>query len=298
MEEKVKIYCDSLGLDGNPHPIVKSSLYRSDVFTVKQLDENEFKLVLHKRIRVPYVSRETLEQENMRLDFEFNEEIRAIFAGEREKPREMKRLSGERMLESLSRSKRLIWEYARCNEWDYFVTLTIDPEKYDRKNLRAIYCDMSRMLAKLNQSVTGENWGRQRKIEYVIVPELHKDGCVHFHGLMRGFHKSDLRYNEHNKLEWRHWRDNFGFMNMEPVRDRKKVASYVTKYITKDLKNAVTRSGDHVFYASHGLKKAVELYRGYGEYTGEWDYSHPDGYIYIKTLTREQLEKTFFTMGE
>lgn len=39
-----------------------------------------------------------------------------------------------------------------------------------------------------------------------------------------------------------------------------------------------------MYYASKGLEKAVALYRGHANYTGNWDWIHPDGYVKIKTL--------------
>lgn len=36
---------------------------------------------------------------------------------------------------NLSRAKSKIYEYACCNSWDYFITVTINKDKYDRYNL-------------------------------------------------------------------------------------------------------------------------------------------------------------------
>ena len=183
-------------------------------YIVKELNENCYKVIWLKSVALKYVSRETLEQEAERNEQEwFDAEIEKIFPSKKEKVRE----SEEKMAESISRTKRIIWEYAMCNVWEYFVTLTLDAEKVDRYDLKSVYEKFRGMMLQINASVTNDDWGRQKKIEYVLIPEFHKNGAVHFHGLMRGFHKTDIRTNEHGHLEWRHWRDGFGFCNMQKI---------------------------------------------------------------------------------
>ena len=270
---------------------IKSTPKKSDQFIIKDLWDGTYKVISLKRLHDKHIEKTTLEED------EFND-----FLGDwlltknvsedvsRETIRETK------MKESLSRSKRIIWEYARCNKWDYFVTLTLDEKKIDRKDLAGAVARMGRMIWKLNQSVTGEKWGRQKKVEYVIVPELHKDGSVHFHGLMRGFHKSDLRINEHGYIEWKHWREKFGFCNLQEIKDREKVCSYITKYVSKEMCETVKGKGLHVFYASHGLEKPYVIYRGYGEWKGEFDFVQEDGFCKTRICDANELCTYFVAM--
>ena len=46
----------------------------------------------------------------------------------------------------------------------------------------------------------------------------------------------------------------------------------------------ITALNHHLYYASRGLEKAVELYPGHADYKGSWDWEHPEGYVKIKTL--------------
>ena len=64
-------------------------------------------------------------------------------------------------------------EYALCNDFDYFVTLTLDPKKIDRYSI-------SEAVKRLR--VWLDNRVRRNGLKYILVPELHKDGAVHFHG--------------------------------------------------------------------------------------------------------------------
>ena len=64
-------------------------------------------------------------------------------------------------------------------------------------------------------------------------------------------------------FEWTSYRKKFGFCELEKVRDRNKAASYVTKYITKDLLKSVSELNHKSYYCSQGLNRAVEIKRGH-----------------------------------
>lgn len=81
--------------------------------------------------------------------------------------------------EDVERSKRRarsrLADIARSNDFTYFVTLTLDPAKVDRYDPKAV-------TKKLNNWL--DNRVRRNGLRYVIVPELHKDGAIHFHGFI------------------------------------------------------------------------------------------------------------------
>ena len=93
----------------------------------------------------------------------------------------------QRLSQSISRAKSTIFELAFCNEFSHFCTFTLDKEKvgdrYDLKNFRT----------KLAQFVRNKNRGRSEPIKYLFVPEQHKDGAWHMHGLCSGLTSLDLR---------------------------------------------------------------------------------------------------------
>lgn len=66
-------------------------------------------------------------------------------------------------------------ELALSNDFRWFVTLTLDKNKVDRY-------DVKKITRKLN--VWLDNQVRRRGLQYVLVAERHKDGAVHFHGLI------------------------------------------------------------------------------------------------------------------
>lgn len=83
----------------------------------------------------------------------------------------------ERAARNLDRAKRrarsALRDLARANDFTHFVTLTLNPEKVDRY-------DMSSITKILNSWL--DNHVRRSGLRYVLVPERHKDGAVHFHG--------------------------------------------------------------------------------------------------------------------
>lgn len=64
-------------------------------------------------------------------------------------------------------------DLALSNDFRWFVTLTLDGSRIDRYDPSEIVRRMNRWL---------DNRVRNDGLAYVLVPELHKDGAVHFHG--------------------------------------------------------------------------------------------------------------------
>jgi hypothetical protein len=99
-------------------------------------------------------------------------------------------------------------EYSLCNQWDWFVTLTLDKSKIGGAEARkdnAIMRKISKLIFNENlQLKHAEHYGKaraegksrkeakafyqkkgiERPIKYLISREKHKDGSWHFHGLM------------------------------------------------------------------------------------------------------------------
>lgn len=74
---------------------------------------------------------------------------------------------------AVRRARSQVRDIALCNAFSYFVTLTLDKEQIDRY-------DMAAITRKLNAWLS--NQVQRKGLKYVLVPERHKDGAVHFHG--------------------------------------------------------------------------------------------------------------------
>lgn len=187
----------------------------------------------------------------------------------------------EKLDNNISRAKSMIFEYAFCNQWDYFITLTISPEHYDRYDLAAYIKDLGKWLSNYKT-----NHGS--KISYILIPEQHDDGAWHLHGLISGVLSKHLVINEHGYLDWPMYSKKFGFCSLDTLRDHEAVSKYITKYVTKEL--MCRDYGQRTYYCSKGLQRAEVLLRvaNVPDDLIEWDFEHPDGFC--KTSMVDNLD--------
>ena len=171
---------------------------------------------------------------------------------------------------NLYRARETVRELAMCNEWDYFFTATFSKDKvrnrYDLGGLRDRLAQWLRDMRKSN------GWS----VKWLIIPEQHKDGAIHFHGLLQGaiplrdFTYSEDRNGKKRNAEYRtnsEMLSKFGFNSFGRVRNQEAVTNYITKYITKSF--AVDNGGRHRYFASLGLlrKKLEAVYYNEAQYT-------------------------------
>ena len=142
--------------------------------------------------------------------------------------------SGHSAYVSLNRSKNKIFYLARSNDWTngYFCTFTIDPKKYNSFDYKVI----SDLIRKFNDSLRHYD----SNIYALFVPEKHKSGAFHLHGLVSSGLKDFLNYSGHNihgqKIyNCSLWK--YGFSNVTEVTNTLAVEKYITKYTTKELLN-------------------------------------------------------------
>lgn len=141
---------------------------------------------------------------------------------------EERRLQNKKRSES--RTKQSIYEIARDNKWDYFITMTFAKEKVDRYDYKEVSKKLSIWLNNARK--------KYKDLKYVIVPELHKDGAYHFHGLVSGINEEDLQDSGHKvdgEIIYNLRSYKLGFTTLTKVRCNDAVVRYILKYITKDL---------------------------------------------------------------
>lgn len=161
---------------------------------------------------------------------------------------------------NIRRAKSKIREYAMCNEWQYFVTLTLDKKKRNRYDLKAY-------VKALGQRIRDLNKGRDEKITYLLIPEQHKDGAWHMHGFINGLTGDDVKIvdvkgRKRDVYHWIDYEDKFGFSDMELIEDKDKATSYITKYVSKEMVNSVSELNAKTYYNSRGLKTSEVIKRG------------------------------------
>lgn len=207
-------------------------------------------------------------------------------------PEKKENENDRKLSQSISRTKRKIFELALCNPWELFGTLTLDSQKYDRTQLSKYREDFAQWIRNLNKK-------HKCKIKYLLIPELHKDNMNwHMHGffnelpfsLLNPFQvgdkmgkqiadkvlRGDIVYN------WEGYQNKFGFCSLEPLRNHEAASKYVTKYITKDLLKSVTELHAHTYFPSHQLNRAITVKKGI--LLKDISYDFENEYCKIKTF--------------
>lgn len=162
-----------------------------------------------------------------------------------------------RLAQSYSRSRSRVLQYALCNHWDHFITITVSPLLFNRYDLHTIYDALYAFLKFYRNTFSLD-------FRFLLVPEHHKDGAWHFHGLVAGvvpshlskfvpgIHPRDLV--ERNYDNWGMLAGVIGYVSMSPVVDPVACGFYIAKYITKEHANDGLY--EHLYYHSQGLKTA------------------------------------------
>lgn len=133
---------------------------------------------------------------------------------------------------SLSRTRKMVFDYARCNVFDYFVTLTFNPKLVDSFDYEECQKTMTSWLNNLRRKCPD--------LKYIGVPELHKSGRYHFHFLMSGIDDLEMVDSGHitpnGQVVYNLPAYKYGFSTAICVYESgAKLAGYLSKYISKDL---------------------------------------------------------------
>lgn len=126
------------------------------------------------------------------------------------------------------------------------------------------------------------------------------------HGLFMGLEDSDLRpfsLSENIPLriknqirdgetvyDWTKYRQKFGYFTCTKIKDNIAVSKYITKYLTKEFSASVRNSGQHLYFASQGLKRREALVVNSFDKCPFTDFDFENDFIKIKTFTVDDLE--------
>lgn len=262
-----------------------SQVYQRDVATLKKYRENYYKITLHKVIR--RAGYEALE----------GDADSAQGTGRKNTAENEEKLSA-----SLSRTRGAIFELALCNDWQWFVTLTLNPD-YDRTDLKNYKRKLSVWLKNYNRI-------HETNIKYLLIPEQHADGkSWHMHGLIMGLPKEHLHeFTREEKLpikilieiarghklySWPAYAKKFGYISISEIRHIESVSKYITKYITKDFAQTKIELNNHLYYSSQGLKRAEIIYQG--PLTKDLDEDFSNEYVKVKTVQSLEEATVYFT---
>ena len=149
---------------------------------------------------------------------------------------------------SVSRLKSRVQELILCNNWNCFVTFTLDKSKRNRDSID-VFEALTRHLKYIRQT-------RCPELKFMLLLEQHKNGGYHGHALMylpADFIADEFIINANGYFEWVDISSRFGFMSIKPYDGTLRACNYVTKYVTKDL------IPGRVLRTSKGLNKAYVI---------------------------------------
>jgi len=193
---------------------------------------------------------------NMTKLFEYNQPFKSRIPGyEAREVTPSSRLSSDGVSiwydDSLRRTKTKLSDLIVSNSFDLFCTFTFAEDRYNIEHLR-----------KQMQFWLNNQQKRVGKFGYLIVPEFHGDKkAIHFHALFSGY-KGRLVDSGHKRKDGRVVYNikgyTIGFSTATKIDTVgvPLVASYVKKYITKDMPQF---SNKKRYWCSHGLIRPMKV---------------------------------------
>ena len=169
--------------------------------------------------------------------------------------------------DNMKRAVDKVYDLAFQNEWSYFMTITIDPEQFNREDTLLVCKKLSKWLG---------HQVERKGLKYLLIPEQHKNGGKQAHALINDCFKLEhsgrylysgkaykaetlqkkgidinLLKPVYNVPEWK-----YGFSTAIPVDGNPaRLACYITKYITKDCKKIFGK----YYLSSRNLNRDTEI---------------------------------------
>lgn len=183
-----------------------------------------------------------------------------------------KKMDGKVRDDNVRRAKSKVFDIAQENDFQYFITWTLDKEKIDRY-------DPAEVSKKLKQFLNDRQ--KRNGLKYLIIPEHHKDGAIHMHGLISADEKFTAKFQDsgkktkdgkqiYNMPQW-----SLGYSTaIEITGEKEHISKYITKYISKDFKKIF---GSFYYAGGKGLHRSpsIKLY--------DIDYNSVNSTAYIKS---------------
>lgn len=173
----------------------------------------------------------------------------------------------DKIQRSLRRSKTTVGDLVLANKFTHFVTFTFNckscPKRFNCTNKPHCTCPKDFCERFNDARITSQMSGwldrnvRKYGMKYLLVPERHKSGALHFHAMIRDYggvlKDSGKRY--HGKKIYNMSYFKFGFTNVTEIRNVTATSNYVKKYFVKDM--ALIR-GNKRYWASRNLDRPIK----------------------------------------
>lgn len=154
---------------------------------------------------------------------------------------------------STSRTINSIYQLTRSNYWEYFLTLTFNPDKVNSFDYDEVSKKLSKWINHFKERYAPD-------LKYILVPELHKSGRIHFHGLLANIGNAQLidsgKTDNKGNVIYNLGNYKLGFTTCTKINDVARASSYITKYVTKEL-CTITKNKKR-YWCSKNLDKPTE----------------------------------------
>ena len=194
---------------------------------------------------------------------------------------------------SAGQSKNRIYNIARSNAWEWFITITFDRQKVTADNYNEVTAKLRTFIEHLQERKCPD-------LKYLIVPELHADGKhFHFHGLLADcgnmrFAFSGKFTNGNPIFNMPDW--SLGFTTATRIQDSQKASSYISKYITKDC--AAHLKEKHRYYCSRNCNRTEPEFYTLDEEEFQKLYSDRITYVKSQELPQAGQVITYYELKE
>lgn len=201
---------------------------------------------------------------------------------------EWQRVSYKNLYNSKCKLIDLVYHNSMIQPWEYFVTLTFDPKEVDSLD----YHEVSEALAKWTDNMKHQN----PSMAYILVPELHKSGRIHWHGVFRNVPNWKLeaaRSANTNRLIYKNGAQIFNLTNykyghttVSKIKNQEAVSVYCSKYMTKDMIDLAYKKR---YWSSRNLERPTKEYALFDEETLQF-------YIEKGEITYQNEKSLFLTV--
>ena len=165
------------------------------------------------------------------------------------------------LMNSRNRTIKNIYSIARANNWEWFVTFTFDPKRFNSTNYDSVMAEMSHFMKNLRR--------KNIDMKYMLIPELHEDHKkYHVHGLLSGLPDCYFEYWKHEDGKDVYIMKNYilGRNYHTRVENNDAVTRYITKYITKDLMESTKNKHRFLYSLNCDKPREIKLKTGSHEF--------------------------------
>lgn len=200
----------------------------------------------------------------------------------------------KKAMDNIVKTRSKIYDIARANEWNYFITLTFNKRKADRYD----YGECVKKISKFMRNFKLRNKVNCPNFRYLIIHEKHEDGAYHWHGLIYledemllkkavyplGHKRGGKPILKKGKQVYNWSKYNHGYSTVTKIQNLEATCKYILKYVTKDLNKSYTKGRRRFMYSSNCLKpEIVEHTSSDDDYVGLkpiYDSQFSTGYAY------------------